>query len=501
MNRKAYRGVLVKNVEVSSVLSRLSGGALWVGMDVAKQEVFVVVRSSAGDFERPWKVRLPFEIPELVSRLKTLQEQRGLQIALESTGTYGEALRQSLTAAGLAVRRVRSQATKDYSEIFDGVPSQHDGKDAAMLAELGAIGKSVAWPWEQVTEQTAELKAQVQWLTAQQELWQVWQGRLEGLIAKYWPEATSVISLQSATLLRVLREYGGPRGLAADAEASAKLKLWGRHRANSLKVSALLTSARDTLGVRMTRAEEAHVRRCAESAFQAGRAMQQARRELAKLARGNKVLERMSESVGVCTACVLFATLGDPCAYHCGAAYRKAMGLNLKERSSGQHQGQLKITKRGPSLARRWLFFAALRHAQRAPLRAWFEAKKKKDKDRGLGGVVAIMRKLALAVYATVTKDEPFQLTRLQGKLSKSKMASTVPIETNKNTTEKEEAKKSVTSKAETNKNTTKKEEAKKEEAKKNVISQEEVPRQTSPQPRVRENVRGQTRSARPLPT
>ena len=98
MSKRAYRGVLVKNVELSSVLSRLSGGALWIGMDVGKSEVFVVVRDSAGVFERPWKVKLPFEIPELVSRLRVLQAQRGLTIAMESTGTYGEALRPA--AAG-----------------------------------------------------------------------------------------------------------------------------------------------------------------------------------------------------------------------------------------------------------------------------------------------------------------------------------------------------------------------------------------------------------------
>ncbi len=80
------------------------------------------------------------------------------------------------------------------------------------------------------------------------------------------------------------------------------------------------------------------------------------------------------------------------------------------ESSSGKHQGQLKITKRGPSVVRRWLFFSALRLVQRGPIRGWFEAKKKKDKDRGLGGVVAVMRKLALAVHATVTNDELFQL-------------------------------------------------------------------------------------------
>lgn len=413
MARRAYRAVLVKNVDADEGLSRLSDGPLWAGVDVGKSEAFVVIRDSTGAFERPWKVKLPGEIRELVSGLQTLQSRRGVRVAMEATGTYGEALRQALTDGKLEVRRVRSQATSDYAEIFDGVPSQHDGKDAAMLAELGAIGKSVAWPSQAITEETARLKAQVQWLTAQQAIWQTWQGRLEGLLAKFWPEATAPLSLQSATLLRVLREYGGPRGLAADEQAAVKLAKWGRHFMTAEKITALLNSARGTLGVRMTAAEEEYVQQCAQAAWAAGQEVQKAEATLKTLSHGHAVIERMAESVGRNTACVLFTLLGDPHDYPCGMAYRKAMGLNLKERSSGKHQGQLKITKRGPSIVRRWLFFSALRLVQRGPIRRWFEAKKTKDKDRGLGGVVAVMRKLALAVHTTVTKDEPFQLERL----------------------------------------------------------------------------------------
>ena len=67
--------------------------------------------------------------------------------------------------------------------------------------------------------------------------------------------------------------------------------------------------------------------------------------------------------------------------------YRKAMGLNLKERSSGKHQGKLRITKRGPSIARRWLYFAAMRTIQEPAVRRWYEAKKAKDQDRGQGAL------------------------------------------------------------------------------------------------------------------
>jgi transposase len=58
---------------------------------------------------------------------------------------------------------------------------------------------------------------------------------------------------------------------------------------------------------------------------------------------------------------VLGATVGTPVDYPNPHSYLKALGLNLKERSSGKHKGQLKITKRGPGEARKYLYFAALR--------------------------------------------------------------------------------------------------------------------------------------------
>jgi hypothetical protein len=44
--------------------------------------------------------------------------------------------------------RVSPKAAHDYAEIFDGTPSQHDGKDAAVVAELAALGKATAWPYQ-----------------------------------------------------------------------------------------------------------------------------------------------------------------------------------------------------------------------------------------------------------------------------------------------------------------------------------------------------------------
>ena len=218
MRKKAYRATDVKNVMVEQLLSEAPEGPVWVGLDVGKFAIYAVIRWQNGNFERPWKVLNPNELELLAGILRKLGEARMVLVALESTGTYGDPLRARLAAHGLTVHRVGGKAASDYAEVFDGVPSQHDGKDAAVLAELAAFGKSQPWPYRELSESDADLTYWVNWLEAQQSVQMLWVGRLESLLARHWPEATRLLDLTSVTLLRALAHYGGPAGLAADPE-------------------------------------------------------------------------------------------------------------------------------------------------------------------------------------------------------------------------------------------------------------------------------------------
>lgn len=411
--KRQYRAIAVKSVQLENVLGELAAGPLHVGLDIAKEEVLVVVRDLSGYFSRPWKAKQPSEIGLLVKCLKQLGAGRSVVVAMESTGTYGDALRQALTDAELPVERVSGKAKSDYEEIFDGVPSAHDGKDAAIIAELAALSKSRPWPFVEQGEHEGKMANTVDWLDAQQGLFQVWLGRLESLLARHWQEATKILPLRSVTLLRALAHYGGPAGLCQDEGADQQLKKWGGPFLSAAKIKRLCESAENTVGVRMTAADQQRMRRYAEEALKAQREIQQAKKELELLTKESETLQREATVVGMATACVLRATVGDPADFHCGEAYRKALGLNLKERSSGKHKGKLKITKRGSSRARRWLYFAAMRLIQKPPVRGWYEAKKKRDKNFGTGAVVAVMRKLALALWNVSVRGEPFESSRL----------------------------------------------------------------------------------------
>jgi len=134
-------------------------------------------------------------------------------------------------------------------EIF-AVLRWNDGKDAAVIAELAALGKSWPWPYQHTEDQDAEMAYWVDWLDAQQSIERMWLGRLESLLARHWPEATTLLKLASVTLLEALAHYGGPTELAVDEVAAQRLADWGRAMLKAEKIERVIQSAVGTVGVR-----------------------------------------------------------------------------------------------------------------------------------------------------------------------------------------------------------------------------------------------------------
>ena len=140
MKSRAYRRSDVKLLDrelLVETAAKNGGGKIVLGLDIAKGEIVAVLRWSDGEVERPWSVKNPAEIGELVDivrRLKSVGQE--VVVGMESTGSYGEAVRRALTLVKIEVHRVSGKAVCDYKEVYAGVPSQHDGKDAAVIAEL-----------------------------------------------------------------------------------------------------------------------------------------------------------------------------------------------------------------------------------------------------------------------------------------------------------------------------------------------------------------------------
>jgi transposase len=334
-----------------------------------------------------------------VQKLAALHKLCPLTVVMESSGTYGDAFRQALADAGIVLLRVSGKAVKDQSESFDGVPSQHDGKDAAIIADLGIRGKGRPWELSAASEMEQELRYWVRKLDRVQRVRQMHGGRIESLLARHWPEACEHLPNSSATLIWALAQWGDPSELARDPEAADRLGRFGGHYLTSEKIQALIASARTSVGVRTNRWERREFQELAQGVMACRKTLAKCRRELRRLTAGHVVITAQAAAVGRVTACVLWMCLGDPRNYGSAAAYRKAMGLNLTECSSGQQQGRLRLSKRGRRLSRKWLYFSAIRWMKHPSVKRWAKEKKARDGGKGMRAATGVMRRLALAAW------------------------------------------------------------------------------------------------------
>ena len=127
---------------------------------------------------------------------------------MEPSGTYGDPLRSLLWRAGLSVFRVSPKRCHDFAEVYDGVPSHHDAKSAVLVAYLHTHSA----PWPQRCDGERALTAAVRTMVMYDELLAQARNRLEGELARHWPELTELLDLNGAVLLELLAalRFGRP---------------------------------------------------------------------------------------------------------------------------------------------------------------------------------------------------------------------------------------------------------------------------------------------------
>ena len=333
-----------------------------------------------------------------------------IDIVIESTGTYGDAMRYQFRNRGFEIYQINAKRVSDAQEIYDGVPSMHDAKSATIISRLHREGLSKLWI--ELSDDERTLNALRREYDMHQSQYQRNQNRLEAYLSRHWPEVGYLLSLDSVTLEKLLIEYGSPERIASDAKnAAKKMRLWGGHLLSNSKIELVITSACKTLGQPCIESEFYYLQALATEMQHSRLQQKKAKQALEARINSDNDLKEMGALIGLVTTAVLLSCHLDPRQYDCARSFQKALGLNLKEKSSGRHVGQLKITKRGSSIARSYLYFAALRLIKNnAVAKAWYLNKvdlRAKNKT-----VIAVMRKLSKALWY-VGRGEKFDANKL----------------------------------------------------------------------------------------
>jgi transposase len=415
MKRKhTYQAAQIQQVHVSDLLGVVMAGCI-VALDVAKMKWLVAVATAAGEVVKLFRFEHPTNTKEflrIVTELRAGVVGGKVDVVMEPTGTYGDAVRHQLVRSGAKVFVVSPKRTHDSKELFDGVPSLHDAKSAVLIARLHAMGLSKEWQPPSLVH--TRLRALVDLRQREEQREEECHGWLEASLARHWPELGQWASLrEQKSALHLLVAYPSPAAVnAAPEEVRKLLRATSRGRLSEEAIEGIVAGARSSLGVPMLPEEERCVQVWASQALEGCKHQETLEAKMRAVGEEDEVYERLRRWMGTVTAAVL-VTLCNPMQYARARQLEKGAGLNLREKSSGQHVGHLSITKRGPGLVRQMLYLFALRMIQaNAVVRAWYERRRGHTDESKTRAVVAVMRKLVRAAFH-VARGSAFDASKL----------------------------------------------------------------------------------------
>lgn len=408
MKKHIYRTKKFDAIDWMQLKEQLQGSAVVVAIDVAKEKQYALLANADESISELLRWNHPQQTRELLTAMESLACP--LTVVMESTGTYGDAMRYQFRRSGFGVNQISAKRVSDARELYDGVPSLHDAKSATVIMRLHREGLST--PWLESNDTERELDALRREYDLHQSQYQRNQNRLEAYLSRHWPEVLRLLPLDSVTLENLLIEYGNPEHIAKNTEEAAKnMHFWGKSQLKDEKIVAVIQSAVDTVGQPCIEAERRYLQALAKEMRHSRQQQKNVKELLEATVKADPELNELGRVIGLITTAVLLSCRLDPRNFKNARSFQKALGLNLKEKSSGRYTGRLKITKRGCSIVRRYLYFAALRLIYTNPIvKAWFQQKvdaRAKNKT-----VIALMRKLAKALWY-VARGERFDANKL----------------------------------------------------------------------------------------
>jgi transposase len=143
MKKNNYRSKKVNDINWPQLREQFAGQPLMFAVDVAKEQQFALLSNP----ELSESVLLQWnhleQTAELINELKQLNTP--ITVVMESTSTYGDAMRYQFRQAGFTIHQACAKRMHDAKEIYDGVPSLHDAKAAWLIARLYKEGFTKAW--------------------------------------------------------------------------------------------------------------------------------------------------------------------------------------------------------------------------------------------------------------------------------------------------------------------------------------------------------------------
>ena len=341
-----------------------------------------------------------------ISDAQKTHELENIVVGFESTGSYGVPMVHYLRKRKVELVQVNPMHTKRLKELQGNSPLKSDKKDPKVIADIIELGHALTLivPEGAAAELRSLTNARERSIVKRTALF----NQLQDNIFLIFPEFLRVmkdIKTKSAQYLlkwaptpQAIIEYG--TNLVSKALKKVSRGKLGKERAKAL-VEASWQSVGICEGRESILLEIQHIQNAIE---ETNRFISDVEKRMASYLKQIPYSRFILSIKGISdiTAAGLIGEVGDFRKFKRVEEIKKLAGLNLFEISSGKHKGNCRISKRGRSLMRKLLFFAAINIVRKGGI---LHKQYQSYLQRGMvkmKALIAVARKLLGIIFALV---------------------------------------------------------------------------------------------------
>jgi transposase len=330
----------------------------------------------------------------------------------ESTGPYAEPLVHYLMGKPVRIVQVNPLHTKRLKEVNDNSPGKTDDKDPKVIADIIRLGRalSIVVPEGDAAYLRRLNNARERHIGERTALL----NQLQQLVFLIFPEFKIVVKqMMGKTVRFILKNYTAPDRIGAlDKKVfGEEMRKRSMGRLGIKDAELLINAAQQTVGIKEGVAgivldiKHIVVQLDVVDSFTAEIGAEMAL-TLGRIPCSARLLS--IKGLGVVSVAGLIGEVGDFSKFRTQSEIIKLAGLDLYEISSGKRKGEKRISKRGRSLIRKILYFAALRMIRKNGIMYDYYERLTGRGMLKMRALVAVMRKLLGIIHAIVRDDRDY---------------------------------------------------------------------------------------------
>jgi transposase len=380
---------------------------LVVTLDIGKKVHYGYLRAPKGKDIKPFRIhnsKKSFrKFWAKVLKFKRQQSLEDIVVGFEPTGPYAEPLFHYLKNKPVKLVQINPMHSKRLKDLTGNSPNKTDNKDPRVIADVICLGHALTVVIPEGA--TAHLRRLTQARERAMKSYISMFNQLQNLVFLIFPEFCTILNPSTKSAMYLIKRHTTPESIYAMGIKSLTevLRKISRGKVGRERAKQLFQAAQDSIGIYEGKEsillEIDHLVSKMEDERQFIENLEKKMANyLSRVPYSESLLS--IKGLGVITVAGLIGEVGDFRKFRTISEVMKLAGLDLYEVSSGQHKGKRRISKRGRSLMRKLLYFAALQAVRSNGI---MHEPYEQMLDRGMPKVKALIpisRKLLRVIFA-----------------------------------------------------------------------------------------------------